>query len=119
MTFLQLGRIDLSQVNGGIQWIDGPQDVTLMLRVDKQNAIDEPLLTDGTPEISYQFALEGVRNPGCQPHEHRIALIVIKAASYVFTKHAVVVCRNLRLEDVLPQWIALNPKLGIALEMTG
>lgn len=110
MCFLKLGGVDLSEVKNGIQWMDSAKDITLMLRLNKSNQVDEQILTDGTFEVQYEFAYEGRQvSSSNQPLEHRVGLVIIKNANYVFCRHGIYVQRDLRLESVLGAWLGIEP----------
>ncbi len=113
-TFLRLGGNDVSSIN--IEWLDGPQDIVLMLKLDKDGTISEPILTDGVPEIGYLYDLPHNPNAPREGASYVVGLVTLKNTSYVFTRNVIRLSRTVNIETVLGIWIGATPTLAIVEE---
>ncbi len=94
----------------GLEWLDGPSDVTVMATFNLDGSYAEPVLTDGgEPEVLHSIELkkwnDSTRNNDVIGHAK---LIRFKGVRYVITRKIMRIDRNLKVVDVLDNWMKLQ-----------
>lgn len=95
----------------GLEWLDGPTDVTVMVAFHADGSYAEPVLTDGgEPEVLHSIELkkwnDSTRNNDVIGHAKCIRF---RGARYVITRKMMRIDRNLKIVDVLEKWLGLEP----------
>ncbi len=94
------GNEDLSSVEGGIQWLDQPKEIYLMMKLDTDGTVREQFLCDVAPKILYEYSYE---NPNGKHHPPlRVGHVLFKNPQYLFCGHTIQVVKSVVLADLLP-----------------
>lgn len=111
MSILVLSHDESGSACQGFEWLDGPTDVTTMVACDKDGGCAEQLLTDGgEPEVLHSVPLtkwnDQTRTNEVTGHQK---LLRFKGVRYVITKNFVRIDKTLKIEDVFPLWLGIQP----------
>jgi hypothetical protein len=96
-----------TDVSATLDFVEGRTDVVLMMCLGDDGQISEYFISDVEPVIQYTYEMDGPEG-----RKSKVALVRFPKASYVFQERKVVVSRTVKIEEVLPRWLGMGPKLA-------